>query len=69
MQMASEGGTMSSVNNTALRHISNSMRGYLFQITTFIRLTAFWEEKAFPTTMQTSAICAICALEKCEAHS
>jgi hypothetical protein len=39
--------------------ISNPMRGSLFKIITFIGLTTSREEKAFPTTIQTYAICMI----------
>jgi hypothetical protein len=46
--MASKGSTVSSVNNSALRHISNSMRGYLFKITTFIEMTCFLGRKDIP---------------------
>jgi hypothetical protein len=40
------------------------MRGSSFQIITFIGLTTFREEKAFPITMYTYAICAVCTLGK-----
>jgi hypothetical protein len=53
------GRSMSSVNScktsyktgSALRHISNPMRGSSFKIITFIGLTSSREEKAFPITM------------------
>jgi hypothetical protein len=60
MKMAFGGDAMSSVNSCktstqmwlcSQRHISNTMRGSSFQTTTFIVLTASWEEKAFHITM------------------
>jgi hypothetical protein len=51
------------------RHITNPKRGSLFQIITFIELDASLEEKAFPITMYTYAICAIRTLDKYEAFS
>jgi hypothetical protein len=45
------------------------MRGSLFRIITFIGLTASREEKTFPITMYTYAICAIRTLHKGEAYS
>jgi hypothetical protein len=41
------------IYGSALRHISNHMRGSSFQITTFVLLIASWEEKEFPITMST----------------
>jgi hypothetical protein len=45
------------------------MRGSSFQTITFIRLTPSCEEKAFPITMMTYAICVIHTVDKGEAYS
>jgi hypothetical protein len=45
------------------RHISNPLRGSLLKIITFIGLSTSWEEKAFPITMYTYAICAMHTLD------
>jgi hypothetical protein len=47
-------------------HISNPMIGSLIKMITFMGLANSWEERAFPITKYTYAVCAIGTFDKGE---